>query len=682
MLNIEYIYLLCKIMYNIVNYCCEKRIIMEIKGAYISISQLLNTNEEVKPDNTNTYLTLKENRTLKIPDYQREYRWKEKQLTDLYKDLFDQNGYIGQIALINDDSNNDTYYIVDGQQRITSIIILITVLCKCLRDLKDDDHFDEFDLHLEHDGSKKLRFAANSFEDIQSLLSFLYTQDINALEYNDVKVRKDAYIQKERFLNAYKLFFSLVIDDCDRIQDEPDKCEWIIKFLNTIFETKVSIILFENAKNIDGERVFLDVNEKGLKLDDEDILKGYYFKRTSEGNNQNILEAWQNLKTNYFLFDESLNINLNFDLSFFANYFLEICLTTDYSKYSPEKFNDSLRYKDKQVEKHICELFNGTNLHKKMLNLCDFMGDMYKISNDAEESAFFKSLDDKSINRKVIKNLSNTIIQANMKIILIALIKFWIVRNNNEEKLVLDDFIQIFAFYVIFCFSATRKDRTIFTKEFFHAKNYDELLESIKKIEYDLLDNVESASRVLKNDLYKAEYLSLSIQKFYNEFQFDKKENKWKIKNKKRFVTLYNQNDLDKCKDHFVVQNGESINIVDGTDIKITAKLNRLKKRVYNFVYHVDSFKNDDFVTRLYNIRNDTSGKKYGDYELGYFNYLENEIFAFYCETISAEGSWDRLLEKHKNTTEERFEELAEKVLDEDIITWHKQVCKHSKTLM
>lgn len=84
-------------------------------------------------------------RILRIPDYQRGYAWKEKQLKDFWTDLiqleFGKNHYIGVLTLeevpeatINKWSedhwivmskNYTPYYVVDGQQRLTTIIILI-----------------------------------------------------------------------------------------------------------------------------------------------------------------------------------------------------------------------------------------------------------------------------------------------------------------------------------------------------------------------------------------------------------------------------------------------------------------------------------------------------------------------------------------------------------------------------
>ncbi|QXE22565.1 hypothetical protein B6N60_01248 [Richelia sinica FACHB-800] len=88
----------------------------------------------------------------RIPDYQRGYAWSLKQLKDFWNDLQQlenrKNHYLGVLTLeevpiqvINnwhDDSwiiqskGYDSYYIVDGQQRLTTSIILIQAFIECI----------------------------------------------------------------------------------------------------------------------------------------------------------------------------------------------------------------------------------------------------------------------------------------------------------------------------------------------------------------------------------------------------------------------------------------------------------------------------------------------------------------------------------------------------------------------
>ncbi|MER2495765.1 DUF262 domain-containing protein [Vibrio neptunius] len=93
-------------------------------------------------------------RLLRIPDYQRGYAWTGKQLKDFWHDLHQvedgHNHYVGVVTLENvsndkcsrweDDEwiikskNYEPLYIVDGQQRLTTTIILIQCILECIGD--------------------------------------------------------------------------------------------------------------------------------------------------------------------------------------------------------------------------------------------------------------------------------------------------------------------------------------------------------------------------------------------------------------------------------------------------------------------------------------------------------------------------------------------------------------------
>ncbi|RCR69397.1 DUF262 domain-containing protein [Larkinella punicea] len=91
-------------------------------------------------------------RLYRIPDYQRGYAWTEKQLKDFWNDIIqlenDKNHYVGVLTLekvpfenfdkwdddkwIIKSKSFEPYYIVDGQQRLTTTIILIQAITEII----------------------------------------------------------------------------------------------------------------------------------------------------------------------------------------------------------------------------------------------------------------------------------------------------------------------------------------------------------------------------------------------------------------------------------------------------------------------------------------------------------------------------------------------------------------------
>lgn len=78
------------------------------------------------------YLESQEAKTYVIPVYQRNYAWEEEEITALIKDVYDsyknakETYYIG--TLVTYKRGDNTYEVIDGQQRLTTIYIILKVL--------------------------------------------------------------------------------------------------------------------------------------------------------------------------------------------------------------------------------------------------------------------------------------------------------------------------------------------------------------------------------------------------------------------------------------------------------------------------------------------------------------------------------------------------------------------------
>jgi len=83
------------------------------------------------------------NRLFEIPDYQRTYSWGKKQRVDLFSDILkikekDREHFMATIVCLNKSkkqiggSRFDKLDLVDGQQRLTTLIILLKAVCLSL----------------------------------------------------------------------------------------------------------------------------------------------------------------------------------------------------------------------------------------------------------------------------------------------------------------------------------------------------------------------------------------------------------------------------------------------------------------------------------------------------------------------------------------------------------------------
>ena len=80
-------------------------------------------------------------RYFEIPRYQRGYAWEKQHIRELFDDIkeaIDSNSthYIGTVVLSKCSTDPKKYYVVDGQQRLTTITLLIAQL---LQKIQDDE---------------------------------------------------------------------------------------------------------------------------------------------------------------------------------------------------------------------------------------------------------------------------------------------------------------------------------------------------------------------------------------------------------------------------------------------------------------------------------------------------------------------------------------------------------------
>ena len=102
----------------------------------------------LKPENP-TLSTLLQSRLFRVPDYQRAYSWQNKQRQDLFDDLrtlmlrgdFDRHHFMATVVCLQRPGKKEigadefgVFDIVDGQQRLTTLVILLKALSKALHD--------------------------------------------------------------------------------------------------------------------------------------------------------------------------------------------------------------------------------------------------------------------------------------------------------------------------------------------------------------------------------------------------------------------------------------------------------------------------------------------------------------------------------------------------------------------
>lgn len=222
-----------------------------------------------------------------IPIYQRPYQWTEENCKKLLDDLLssyecykDSDYFCGSLVLIaigtDSATNAKTYDVVDGQQRLSTFILLAKVLATLYSERLTEESKDYLQESLISKYGKKdrLNFNAigfNSKKDFQYALT----------SFNDAPVsnNKNNYLKNAVCLKNYLRK--------KEIEDINDFIEWL--YFKVVF---ITITCPDADKAL---RIFHVLNARGLALNATDIFKGELLKHAKEHEQEEFVSRWNAL---------------------------------------------------------------------------------------------------------------------------------------------------------------------------------------------------------------------------------------------------------------------------------------------------------------------------------------------------------------------------------------------------
>ncbi|GAA6948656.1 DUF262 and DUF1524 domain-containing protein [Helicobacter pylori] len=203
---------------------------------------------------------------LVIPIYQRLYSWEKEQCKQLWDDIIKIGGddkanshFIGFILYVLDDikHSGNTLLVIDGQQRLTTITLLLIALRNHLSDeVKREKIEDHYLINSDKDGDKKFRLILS--ESDKDTLLFLI----------DKNKRKPSE-PSSKIVENFKLFE-------EWISKNTDKLEIIFKGLEKLMMVYIAL---EKEKD-DPQLIFESMNSKGMELTQTDLIRNYIVMET------------------------------------------------------------------------------------------------------------------------------------------------------------------------------------------------------------------------------------------------------------------------------------------------------------------------------------------------------------------------------------------------------------------
>jgi len=195
----------------------------------------------------------------RVPIYQRAYSWSEKQLSDFIEDIknqkIDRTYFLGTILLEKAENEGDfrSIDIVDGQQRMTTLVIFMKVLLNFLKNKGEDVEILE-ETYINYKNRYKLRLQDEDSEFFQTYI----LEDKSNPKLSQIRP------SQKKLLNAKNYFFEKL--------SSLDK-EDLIEIKDKINQTK--LLTYSVADSAEATLIFETTNDRGKPLTNLEKIKSF-----------------------------------------------------------------------------------------------------------------------------------------------------------------------------------------------------------------------------------------------------------------------------------------------------------------------------------------------------------------------------------------------------------------------
>ena len=252
-----------------------------------------------------------------IPKYQREYTWNKHNWEVLINDIIDNDPdyFIGSLIVVNEKTEGrpgeeKIYQVIDGQQRLTTLSILITVIYNKYNELfkdvdpADEDIKTEFTVKLDSLRKKLIKKKDTIYKDEtgsfkeEKKFCFLRvqpsSQNQNLADYKYIlfscglikNIDKPKNFGNRLFSKAYNFFF-------DQIPNDKLGLDSLIEKINRLILIHISV-----SNQSDAFTLFETLNNRGVPLSAIDIIKNSLLAEMEKQHKVDVdesYEKWQDL---------------------------------------------------------------------------------------------------------------------------------------------------------------------------------------------------------------------------------------------------------------------------------------------------------------------------------------------------------------------------------------------------
>lgn len=236
-----------------------------------------------------------------VPDWQRSYSWTTSHVETFWSDLTDferrnpgttgREYFLGSVVIVATSQRSNL--LLDGQQRIATSAILLSVIRDKIREFNED-------------AAKRLQ--ARYLADIDDARGgeLLYKLALNAydaeffkrkiLEWRAPGFKEPSPTHASHHLiDAGRNYFETELaKGYGKFKTQKEGYEWALRIQNTLLN-RMSVVAVSSTDEDSAAEVFETLNDRGIGLSTPDLLRNFVMRRAPEGQRTQIVDLWSDV---------------------------------------------------------------------------------------------------------------------------------------------------------------------------------------------------------------------------------------------------------------------------------------------------------------------------------------------------------------------------------------------------
>lgn len=233
-----------------------------------------------------------------VPSYQREYVWEEEHVTAFFDDIYrefssNDSGaaseyFIGSVIVCF--QRDGLYEVIDGQQRMTTAYLVLCTVRDYLQRIKPGESIEMLknqiaSTDIDEEGNDVFRYRiVLQYEDSCGVLEKIAQQE-------DLGKKVPETRSAQNIKNAYDIILRLL----RRELEQNDAGVQNLKKFYAYFTRNVKLVRVKTASLADALRVFATINNRGVSLDDMDLLKNLMFMEADKRVYDSLKDKWKKI---------------------------------------------------------------------------------------------------------------------------------------------------------------------------------------------------------------------------------------------------------------------------------------------------------------------------------------------------------------------------------------------------